>query len=182
MPTKITMGVRRERVVTDSSARKPALMKPVASATPMPSIATSTTPSGWNLTKVSTIADMKPVSDSPDSMLTTASGLPVRGSTAANSTVESTADNTATSAVSSTNNSAGSGSLLPIRSTPSSTRSRRVRGRAAASVVMALALRADRHGRGHAAIELGHETGVEIQARREHIEIGTLGAAGRMDG
>ncbi len=46
MPTSTTIGESSHFAVTLSSERIAVLMKPVCSATPMPSIATSTTPIG----------------------------------------------------------------------------------------------------------------------------------------
>ena len=70
----------RTRGVTDIAARSTALTNPVCSATPSPSIATRTTPSGGKLVNVPTIFDLKLVSDAPPSWLLTCSGCPVRGS------------------------------------------------------------------------------------------------------
>ena len=61
MPTMITIGVSSHRAVTAIMERRAVLMKPVCSATPMPSIATSTTPIGWNWTKVFTILEKNAV-------------------------------------------------------------------------------------------------------------------------
>ena len=46
MPTRMTIGVSSFAGVTFSRERIAELMNPVCSATPMPSIATSTTPTG----------------------------------------------------------------------------------------------------------------------------------------
>ena len=105
-------------------------MKPVCSATPRPSIATSTTPSGGKLTNVATICAMKPVRLVPASWLTTRIGSPLRGSMALNSTPASSAETIHTASISSRNSSAGSGSLLPTRSTPSRKRVTTPRGAA----------------------------------------------------
>ena len=103
-------------------------MKPTCSATPMPSMATSTTPSGWKLTKVWTRSPRNFVSAAPVSRLLTTSGMPLRGSMAVNSTWDSTAETTQVSASISRNSIAGSGRRLPTRSMVPSIRSRRVGG------------------------------------------------------
>ena len=99
-------------------------MNPVCSATPRPSIATRTTPKGGKLTKVLTIAEVKPVSASPDSMFRIWMGAPLRGSTSLKATLASNQDATATTTSSSRNSMAGSGSLLPACSMASSARAR----------------------------------------------------------
>ena len=119
MPTAISAGVSRKRGVTAIAARNPALMNPVCSATPRPSIATSTTPSGGKLVKVETMVAMKAVSDSPASMLRISMGLPLRGSISAKLTCDSSALTTHATTMSSRNSTAGSGSRLPTRSTTS---------------------------------------------------------------
>ena len=80
MPTRISIGVSNQRAVTPSMARRPELMKPVCSATPIPSMATSTTPMGWKWAKVFTMEEKNNTRDSPDNWFTMASGSPVRGS------------------------------------------------------------------------------------------------------
>ena len=52
------MGVNSHLAVTPSNALSAELMKPVCSATPMPSMATSTTPTGWKCTKLVTMTDI----------------------------------------------------------------------------------------------------------------------------
>lgn len=79
MPTAIRAGVSSTRGVTAIAERSPALMKPLCSATPSPSIATSTTPSGGKLVKVETIVAMNAVSDPPASMLRISMACPLRG-------------------------------------------------------------------------------------------------------
>ena len=67
MPTRITIGVSRRLGVTFSSPRIAVVMKPECSATPMPSIATSTTPTGPKVMKRVTISAMKVTKLSPAS-------------------------------------------------------------------------------------------------------------------
>jgi hypothetical protein len=113
--------------VTLSIARRAALMKPVCSATPRPSIATSTTPSGGKFTKVLTISAVKPVRLAPASRFLTWIGWPLRGSSSANCTFDSSADTIQTTSINPRNSSAGSGSRLPMRSTASRKRTRKLR-------------------------------------------------------
>jgi hypothetical protein len=120
--------------VTDSTARSPALMKPVCSATPRPSIATSTTPSGAKLTKVRTMSAMKAVKLVPASRFLMLIASPVRGSTSAKLTLASSADSTQVASIRIRNRTAGSGSLLPMRSTASRKRVTAPRGTAGAGV------------------------------------------------
>ena len=80
MPTRMIIGVSSQCAVTFIMARRPVLIKPVCSATPMPSMATRTTPMGWKCAKFCTIAEKNAASEAPDNWLTTASGSPVRGS------------------------------------------------------------------------------------------------------
>ncbi|OHE87121.1 MAG: hypothetical protein A2579_00055 [Lysobacterales bacterium RIFOXYD1_FULL_69_11] len=119
MPTAITAGVSSMRGVTASIARSAALMKPVCSATPRPSIATSTTPKGAKLTNVCTIVAMKAVRLAPLSRLTICTGSPLRGSISPKLTLASSADSAQVASMRIRNSTAGSGSLLPTRSTPS---------------------------------------------------------------
>ena len=86
MPTRITIGVSSDGGVTFSSERMAELMNPVCSATPMPSIATSTTPTGWKCEKFVTITDRNSVNEDPVSRLLMTSGASVRGSTTLNDT------------------------------------------------------------------------------------------------
>ena len=134
MPTKITAGVSSDFGVTASAERSAALMKPVCSATPRPSIATSTTPSGGNDTKVCTICAMNPVKLAPDSRLFTTIGLPLRGSMASKVTPDSAHDTAQTSSINSRKSTAGSGRRLPTRSTRSSERTIQPRGAATSEV------------------------------------------------
>ena len=127
MPTAITAGVSSTRGVTASIARRAALMKPVCSATPRPSIATSTTPNGAKLTKVCTIVAMNAVRLAPLSRLTIWTGSPLRGSISPKLTFASTADSAQVTSIRIRNSTAGSGSLLPTRSTPSRKRVTRPR-------------------------------------------------------
>ena len=109
-------------------------MNPVCSATPTPSNATSTNPSGGNSTNVFTIRARKVVSAAGTSMFFTrigsdeitcpsASRFTVRGSASVNSTDANSADTTHTMSSAITKIIAGSGSLFPI----ASNRSRRRR-------------------------------------------------------
>ena len=134
MPTAISAGVSSIFGVTVSAARRAAEMKPVCSATPRPSMATSTTPSGGKVTKVLTIAAMKPVSEAPASRFLISMGLPVRGSSASKLMPDIAQDTTHTTSISSRNSTAGSGSLLPMRSTRSSERAIQPRGAAVSGV------------------------------------------------
>ena len=65
MPTRMTIGVSSDGGVTLSSERIAALIKPVCSATPIPSIATRTTPTGWKCEKFVTMTDRNSVNDEP---------------------------------------------------------------------------------------------------------------------
>ena len=80
MPTRITIGVSSDGGVTLSNDRIAELMKPVCSATPMPSIATSTTPTGWKWEKLVTMTDRNSVNADAVSRLLMTSGSLVRGS------------------------------------------------------------------------------------------------------
>jgi len=122
------MGVSSMRGVTDRILRSTALMKPVCSATPRPSIATSTTPNGGKLTKVFTSPAMKPVSDVPATWLTIWMGWPERGSMALNDTPDNHHDTSHTTTIRIRNSAAGSGNRLPVRSIRSSRRVVRERG------------------------------------------------------
>ena len=98
-------------------------MKPVFSATPTPSSATSTTPSGANPVKVGTSWTMKVVSAVPVNWLAMRSGSPVRGCVSANSIGARIAEATQVSTSNSRNRIAGSGSRLPAASMPFRARS-----------------------------------------------------------
>ena len=113
----MTIGVSRNFGVTFSSERIAELMKPVCSATPMPSIATSTTPTGWKCEKFVTMTDRNSVMAPGASRLLITSGALERGSMTLNDTYDSSHDNTQTMNNSAMKSTAGSGSLLPIRST-----------------------------------------------------------------
>ncbi|MCR6626352.1 MAG: hypothetical protein NVV67_08815 [Pseudoxanthomonas sp.] len=128
MPTRISIGVSSVRGVTDRILRSTALMKPVCSATPSPSIATSTTPNGGKLTNVRTSPAMNAVKDVPASWFATSMGWPERGSMASNDTPDNHQDTTHTSTIRIRNSTAGSGNRLPVRSTRSSRRVARLRG------------------------------------------------------
>ena len=67
MPTPMTIGVMNFSGVTDMMARIAALMKPDDSATPIPSIATRTVPTGPKVTKMLTISVMYSTNTAPDS-------------------------------------------------------------------------------------------------------------------
>ena len=82
----MTIGVSSDAGVTFSSERIAALMKPVCSATPIPSIATSTTPTGWKCEKLVTMTDRNSVNDDPVSRFWIRSASPERGSTTSNAT------------------------------------------------------------------------------------------------
>ena len=135
MPTAISAGVSSTRGVTDIAARSTALMNPVCSATPRPSIATSTTPSGGKLVNVPTIFDMKAVSDSPASWFLICTGWPVRGSISVKLTPDNHQLTSHAATISSRNSTTGSGSLLPTRSMRSSERAIQPRGAAAGVTV-----------------------------------------------
>ena len=62
MAISSSMGVTAAGEVMFSSAFRPVRMKPAWSATPMPSMASSTTPKGWKPTKVPTMSDIKAAS------------------------------------------------------------------------------------------------------------------------
>ena len=93
-------------------------MKPVFSATPTPSSATSTTPRGGNPVNVGTRLTMNAVSAVPVNWFAMRSGSPVRGCASVNSIGASSADATHVSSSRSRNRMAGSGSRLPTASTP----------------------------------------------------------------
>ncbi len=120
MPTRMTIGVSNTAGVTFSSERMAELIKPVCSATPIPSIATSTTPTGWKCEKFVTMTDRNSVIAEPASRLLMTNGAPVRGSTTSKLTKDSRKDSTQTMNSSAIKSTAGSGSLLPIRSTAAS--------------------------------------------------------------
>src|SRR5690606_38293958 len=134
MPTAISIGVSSIFGVTDRIARSAALMKPVCSATPRPSIATSTTPSGAKLTKVRTMSAMNVVKLVPASRLRIWMGSPLRGSSSLKLTLASSADTAQTASISSRNSTAGSGRRLPTRSTASRKRVTTPRGASAGAV------------------------------------------------
>ena len=98
-------------------------MKPVFSATPTPSSATSTTPRGTNSVNVSTISTMNVAKAVPVSWLAMRSASPVRGSVSANSTWARSAEAIQVRTSSSRNSIAGSGSRLPTVSMPFRARS-----------------------------------------------------------
>ena len=80
MPTSITIGVNNHSLVAFNNERIAELMKPVCSATPIPSIATRTTPSGWKCTKLVTRTDRNSVIAEGASRLLMTSASPERGS------------------------------------------------------------------------------------------------------
>lgn len=90
--TKIIEGVSNFLGVTLSINLRPVLIKPECSATPTPSIATSTTPSGAKPVNVFTIEDKKVANESLASMLLIIMASPVRGSIASNVTLENHQD------------------------------------------------------------------------------------------
>ena len=98
-------------------------MNPVFSATPTPSSATSTTPSGANPVKVGTSRTRKVASAVPVNWLAMRSGSSLRGSISANSMGDRIAETIQVSTSSSRNRTAGSGSRLPMVSMPFSARS-----------------------------------------------------------
>ena len=98
-------------------------MKPVFSATPTPSSATSTTPKGANPVKVGTSCTMKVARAVPVSWLAMRIGSPVRGSSSANSIGARIAEAIQVSTSSNRNRMAGSGSRLPTVSMPFRARS-----------------------------------------------------------
>ena len=98
-------------------------MKPVFSATPTPSSATSTTPRGANPVKVGTSCTMKVVRAVPVNWLAMRSGSPVRGFVSANSIGDKMAEAIQVRTSSSRNRIAGSGSRLPTVSMPFRARS-----------------------------------------------------------
>ena len=116
MPTPISTGVSSNLGVTARILRSPALMKPVYSATPSPSIATSTTPSGGKVTKVLTIFAMKSVRAAGASRFLISIGAPVRGSMSLKTRPDMAQEVAHTTASSNANRMAGSGSLLPATS------------------------------------------------------------------
>jgi hypothetical protein len=137
--TSRSTGVSSILGVTLIRLFKPALMKPVCSATPRPSIATSTTPSGGKSVNVFTIFERKPASASPLSWLFTWMGaeemispasprFTERGSMSVNCTGASTAESTQVSSSARTKSTAGSGSLLPAHSIQLSARWEKVGG------------------------------------------------------
>ena len=71
-----TVGVSSDRGITPASQRIAAWKSPVLSATPMPIMHTSTTPSGGKLTKFRTRFDMSQKSPSEVSRLWGVSGAP----------------------------------------------------------------------------------------------------------
>ena len=75
------MGVRKRAGVTLSNFFRPVLMKPDCSATPTPSMATSTMPSGAKPVKVVTMLARNSASPAPVSRLLTTTASPVRGLT-----------------------------------------------------------------------------------------------------
>ncbi|MNC16873.1 hypothetical protein D3C75_647370 [compost metagenome] len=95
--TKISIGVSSFFGVTRSIFLSATLIKPELSATPTPSIATSTIPSGANPVKVVTIDDRVLVNASAESRLLTCTACWVTGFTTSNSTSDSTADSPITS-------------------------------------------------------------------------------------
>ena len=117
MAASSSMGVSRLFAVTPSSSLRPVLMKPVFSATPTPSSATSTTPRGGNPVNVGTRLTMNSVSAVPVNWFATRSGSPVRGCVSVNATGASSADATHVSSRRRRNRIAGSGSRLPTVST-----------------------------------------------------------------
>ena len=92
-------------------------MKPVFSATPTPSSATSTTPRGGNPVNVGTRLTMNSVSAVPVNWFAMRSGSPVRGCVSVNAIGASSAEATQVSSSRSRNRIAGSGSRLPTVST-----------------------------------------------------------------
>ena len=104
--------------VTLRIERRPALMKPVYSATPRPSMATSTTPSGGKVTKVVTIFEMNSVRLTGASKFLISMAWLERGSISPKLTPDKAQDVTQTTASNSANSTAGSGNLLPTISIP----------------------------------------------------------------
>ncbi len=82
MPTHTTVGVSHAFGAFTTSARIVTPIRPLASATPIPSIATSTVPSGANPVKLRTVSVRMRRMPSVESRFTAASVLPSDGCTA----------------------------------------------------------------------------------------------------
>src|SRR5690606_12367630 len=113
------MGVKSFLGVIFSIDFKPALINPECSATPTPNIATKTIPKGAKLVKVVTIFDKKLAIDSAESKFFTTIASLVLGSISEKVKLENSADNIQIIIINPKNNKAGSGNLLPARSTKS---------------------------------------------------------------
>ena len=133
MAASRSAGASSRRGVTRSSTLSPAVMKPECSATPTPSMATSTMPSGGNSTKVFTIRARNCVSAAGASWFTTRIGADavmcpavsrttVPGSVSVKATGASNADTAHTASSEKRKSTTGSGSRLPSRSRRSSQR------------------------------------------------------------
>src|SRR6056297_538194 len=134
----MTIGVSSRAEVTASTRLRAAFTKPVCSATPTPSSATSTTPSGAKLVNVDTMLVRKAAISVPLSWLTTRIGSPVAGCTALKSMPDSSQDSSHVTISNRKNSAAGSGSLLPTRSIAFRLRSSSVRCPGNACCVCAL--------------------------------------------
>ncbi len=121
-------GARRRFEVTLNSSLMLVLKYPASSATPTPSIATSTTPRGAKPVKMLTMFDRKYARADPLSRLTTRIGSPDRGSISVNCTGARRADSAHTTKSPMRNSMAGSGSLFPMRSMLPSMRLTRLGG------------------------------------------------------
>ena len=128
-PTNTVAGVSSDRGVTSMHALSAAPISPVFSATPIPSIPTSTTPKGAKLMKLSFSPTTMPYSASRVSIGTALTTSPVSRSTVCPSTwtgatfatsqpdTATRCETTGTSNAPTTNSVTGSGSLLPQDST-----------------------------------------------------------------
>jgi hypothetical protein len=97
-----------------------ALTKPLCSATPTPSRATSTTPSGWKPVKVWTMSERNVAIAGPVSWLTTSRATGPAFDGTSKLVPASNAEAIHTNTRASTKSAAGSGRALPARSTRSS--------------------------------------------------------------
>ena len=126
IPASTTAAVIRRRGALITSARMSTARRPEPSATPIPTIATSTSPSGGKRTKFSTTFSKSQRIPSPESRLRTSIRSPVPGWVAPTPAAVATAERRITPSARSAKRVAGCGRALPIASTRSSRRKKRL--------------------------------------------------------
>ena len=122
-PANTTAAVRKRRGTRRTKAVSAAATRPDFSATPTPSITTSTVPSGGKSAKVCGISVNRRRSWSADNRLMADTVAPVTGWVADTPSMAVTTETTMTIPIRIRNNVTGSGNRLPTRSIAASDRS-----------------------------------------------------------